>query len=401
MTLINKSIYSITKYIFLISVILIIIPGQNSLFSKKKKTNPYNNLVKNLSNAEKKMKKKVIAVIPFKGKVGISPNLLNLVTEERTTKLVNKSRFALVERLHVNKLLKELKLGQSGIIDSETAQKLGQGLGAEGLVLGTVSKIGPDKYRINCRIVLTDSFVILSAAQATIIHSERRKTAKQKPKKAKPAMAFLDIYVGINFVNLDYYTRTFTDKENDYYITNKFEDLDTQSNFPVGLRFFGIFKRFVSFSFGIQYQHLSTGAQKNVSFTTTKKNKNGTDEKTAKVDFEKNDIELNILNVNFDFLIVLGLKPVNFYFGLGLGPLFAWGTSQDTYASSEDDSTSGGLFIDFIFGVRFIIAGKVALFSELRYFPKVIGNVISFSEDDSVRFIYGGAQVLLGAGFRI
>lgn len=57
-----------------------------------------------------------------------------------------------VERDQLEKVLKEQKLGYSGLINMNTAKKIGQLLGAQGMILGTVSDMG-DNITINARLV--------------------------------------------------------------------------------------------------------------------------------------------------------------------------------------------------------------------------------------------------------
>lgn len=87
--------------------------------------------------------KKRIAVTKFenraKGVYG-SWNIGEGMSEMLTTELMKTNRFVVVERQALQDVLGEQELGQTGIIQRETATKVGQVLGAQILVRGVVSE---------------------------------------------------------------------------------------------------------------------------------------------------------------------------------------------------------------------------------------------------------------------
>jgi len=68
------------------------------------------------------------------------------------TDLARSSRLRVVERLHVNALLRELKLGESGQVDSATAPRLGRLLGARRMVDGSLTALPGGDVRIDARV---------------------------------------------------------------------------------------------------------------------------------------------------------------------------------------------------------------------------------------------------------
>jgi TolB-like protein len=105
-----------------------------------------------------------IAVMEFQAlnnKTG-SNNLGSMIAEMFTTEVVNSESFRIVEREHLKKVLKELEVGQSGIIDTTEAQEIGKMLGADAIITGSVMKI-QENLRVDSRIIEVKTGLIVSA----------------------------------------------------------------------------------------------------------------------------------------------------------------------------------------------------------------------------------------------
>ncbi|MBW1821474.1 MAG: hypothetical protein JRI92_06875, partial [Deltaproteobacteria bacterium] len=105
-----------------------------------------------------------IAVMEFKS---LNPGAKNtslgsMIAEMFTTEVVNNNSFKIVEREQLNKILGELQIGQSGVLDTTDAQKLGKILGAGAIITGSVMKMG-DSLRIDARIIEVETGIIVSA----------------------------------------------------------------------------------------------------------------------------------------------------------------------------------------------------------------------------------------------
>jgi TolB-like protein len=88
------------------------------------------------------------------------------ISESLCTKLASLPYLTLVERTRLSEALKEMELGQTGLIDEATAAKTGQMAGAEELVVGSYQIIG-QKIRINARFVDVEKGKIKKTAEAT------------------------------------------------------------------------------------------------------------------------------------------------------------------------------------------------------------------------------------------
>ena len=105
-----------------------------------------------------------IAVMEFKSlNTGTKNTTLgSMIAEMFTTEVVNNNSFKIVEREQLNKILGELQIGQSGVLDTTDAQKLGKILGAGAIITGSVMKMG-DSLRIDSRIIEVETGIIVSA----------------------------------------------------------------------------------------------------------------------------------------------------------------------------------------------------------------------------------------------
>ncbi len=148
------------KYFFLVLIMLF----NYFLFCE----DPYDRLVNELAkNAEGVSK---ITVIPFSYADNISSTKDGSVIAERLTmRLVNLKKFEVIERSSLDKVLQELKLQNSGIIDENSAKQLGKILGVDAIITGTLVLRTNGKIEVNARIIKTDTAHTIGAAQAIVL----------------------------------------------------------------------------------------------------------------------------------------------------------------------------------------------------------------------------------------
>jgi TolB-like protein len=85
-----------------------------------------------------------------------------IVAEWMITALANTGRFEVVERAQLQKVMKEQQLGISGMINQETAAKVGELLGVKVIVSGAVIQIG-NTYDVNARLISVEDGSIIKA----------------------------------------------------------------------------------------------------------------------------------------------------------------------------------------------------------------------------------------------
>jgi len=108
----------------------------------------------------------------------------SIVSERLTTHLASIKGIRVVERRLISKLMEEQKLNETGVIDSSTAQKIGQVLGINVIVTGTLIDLSEEETEVNARCLKTDTGEIITASSVKVERTwkDRPKT-KRAPKK--------------------------------------------------------------------------------------------------------------------------------------------------------------------------------------------------------------------------
>ncbi len=89
--------------------------------------------------------KKRIAVVDFEDRSGWGHNIGTGLADMLVTELVKSGKFLVVERQELSSILEEQGLGMSGAVTPQSAAKVGQLLGVELMVMGSVSEFGEKK----------------------------------------------------------------------------------------------------------------------------------------------------------------------------------------------------------------------------------------------------------------
>jgi TolB-like protein len=97
-----------------------------------------------------------LAVMPFAVKGDLGEVQSDALTEKMVTQLVNLRRFRVIERAALERVLKEQQLQASGVVDEQTAVKIGKVAGADAIVLGSASVAGR-KAKVNARVIDTET----------------------------------------------------------------------------------------------------------------------------------------------------------------------------------------------------------------------------------------------------
>ncbi|HLP57305.1 MAG TPA: FlgO family outer membrane protein [Candidatus Deferrimicrobium sp.] len=109
-----------------------------------------------------------IAVVDFTDLQGNVTELGRFIAEELAVALLDKKQgFEIVDRTHLQTLIKEHKLSATGLIDPATAQKLGQIAGVDALVTGSITPFG-DSIRISVKILDITTAKLIGAVAANI-----------------------------------------------------------------------------------------------------------------------------------------------------------------------------------------------------------------------------------------
>ena len=110
-----------------------------------------------------------LAVIEFSDLAGFESALGLFLAEELTTLLLESETgsFDIVERQQLSKVLKEQSLTASALFDSETIADVGEILGIQGIISGSIADLG-SSIKINARCISVETALVFAAASARI-----------------------------------------------------------------------------------------------------------------------------------------------------------------------------------------------------------------------------------------
>jgi len=112
--------------------------------------------------------RKTIAVVDFTDLEGDATRLGRFLAEEVSVDLVAEAKgFDVIDRTHLKAILQEHRLSATGLIDPQTARKLGLIAGADALLTGTMTPLG-DSIRLDLKVLDTQSAKMLTAASTDI-----------------------------------------------------------------------------------------------------------------------------------------------------------------------------------------------------------------------------------------
>ncbi len=125
---------------------------------------PTDEICRQFQNQKSKLSGKRIAIAEFTDLSGNETAETKLFTERLTTSLATIEGLNIIERSQLKKLLKEQNFSHSGIVDSETAKKMGKILGVDVIVCGTIVRL--ERYwEINCRSINVENGKILTGVR--------------------------------------------------------------------------------------------------------------------------------------------------------------------------------------------------------------------------------------------
>lgn len=124
-------------------------------------------LSKDISDELTDKQKTTIAVAEFVDLNGNSSDFGKFLAEELVTRLYKTKKLKVIERQRLDKVIAEQKLSLTDMIEASSAKRIGRILGVDAIVAGTISELG-NNFRINARIINTETGELIAAAGATI-----------------------------------------------------------------------------------------------------------------------------------------------------------------------------------------------------------------------------------------
>ncbi|MCD6413203.1 MAG: hypothetical protein J7L54_03570 [Elusimicrobia bacterium] len=140
---------------------------------------PSDEICRQFRSQKNRLAGKRIAIAEFTDLSGNETPEAKLFTERLTTSLATIEDLDIIERSQLTKLLKEQNFSHSGIVDSETAKKMGKILGVDTIVCGTIARLGR-YWEINCRTINVENGKILTGARVKARSEAIRYIPKQE-----------------------------------------------------------------------------------------------------------------------------------------------------------------------------------------------------------------------------
>jgi TolB-like protein len=109
--------------------------------------------------------KPTIAILDFEGQ-GVDPSEVQTLSERMRTEIGNTNAVRLIERKAVEKIMMEQGLQQSGCTTDECAAEVGQLLGVQFMISGSIGKMGKS-YTIDCKMFSVETGETVRSKNAT------------------------------------------------------------------------------------------------------------------------------------------------------------------------------------------------------------------------------------------
>jgi TolB-like protein len=110
--------------------------------------------------------KKKVVVSDFSDLEGRPTELGRFLSEQLSVELVNAPGLSVMDRANLKNILAEHKLNESGLVNPESAKKLGQFLGVDVILVGTVISLDED-VSVTVKAISTETAEITAASKAT------------------------------------------------------------------------------------------------------------------------------------------------------------------------------------------------------------------------------------------
>jgi len=148
------------------------------------KADPYEDMVKKFSKSAVTLSNRKIAVIPFSYVDGRKSSAGVIISERITTQLVNQNAFEVVERAQLEKVMKELNLQSSGIMNEQTTKEIGKILGVEAIITGSLIAKKQGVVEVNARLISTETAKVIAAHTMDIPKDWMEEGEREEPSYA-------------------------------------------------------------------------------------------------------------------------------------------------------------------------------------------------------------------------
>jgi TolB-like protein len=416
------------KYILIIAVLVLMSFNLKANAADDK----YSQLALEISNAAgDSLVDKKIAIIPFSyadGREGTTDG--SIVSERLTMKMINLQKYEIIERSVLDKVMNELKLQSSGIMDANSTKELGKVLGVDAIITGTLIERKGGKIEVNARLIKTETARAIGAAQVIIekdwmggdqavaqpvqqaVYQPKAKTAARARVKGQNEYGYFDIIAGFgsNSVDITYADSTYgilfsrigfnsgaiSDGPYDEIIIN---EMEASGAGPIGFRIGGFGKNAIGGALEMSINRTVVGPQDGL--TGTRDGVSTTFDLPSSGDY----LTMTSFGMIANLYIRHAGEKVDPYFGMGLGlslnkiemPYTMTYKGNNVWARPVDEMGIG-LMLNIPVGIRFRTESNNQFFGELRYEM----NSVGFSRNrkyEKSRIVTQGIRFVFGMGF--
>lgn len=401
----------------------------------------YDQIAREISEAGAGLTNKKIAILPFSYADGRAAAKDGAIVSERITmRLIKQQKFDVVERSLLDKVMGELKLQATGMMDATSTQQLGKLLGVQAIVTGTLVEMQAGKIEVNARLIKTETAQAIGASQVSLEkdwvgdaatqQTQAQQPAYEQPVYQQPVVkqaaaarqsrgkyqyGFFDVFGGFGSpkMNLEFSNSNGNISLNNTYDNNlgikigaaasyrtvTFEKLATEGFGPVAFRVGGFGNGALGGDIELSYE------KRNIAAQDTTWSLNGGAPTNFK--FSTNDYAtVKTFGISGDLLLRHPGLRVDPYFGIGLGLSlnaitlpYAKGFTASSAFSKPVEDFALGVMVRIPVGMRIRIADKTQLVAELRYEMNTMNFTRGGISGESDTLTLSGVKFLVGMGF--
>lgn len=161
---INKS-FSLVMLVKVLSTLILMVGAVTPLWAFEEEIDT---LARNISERIGVADMKTVAVVDFTDVRGNKTELGRFLAEEVSVALLTApTGLQLVDRAHLSKILEETKLGESGIVDPETAKELGRIAGVDIIITGTITPL-EETVRLTVKVLATETASLITGDRVSL-----------------------------------------------------------------------------------------------------------------------------------------------------------------------------------------------------------------------------------------
>ena len=128
----------------------------------------YKHIASRIAKTARVLKRKQLAVLEFPYIDGHAGNGSRIVQERLTTLLAKQRDIRVVERTSMDRLLGEIALGYRGLLDHNSAYRLGKILDVDAVLTGSLIELPNQRIEINARLIHIPDGAILAAVESWV-----------------------------------------------------------------------------------------------------------------------------------------------------------------------------------------------------------------------------------------